>query len=99
MSFFDNLTIKGDTINNKFIEDPTFEVFPNPSTGLITIKHPELPENLVLYNSQGQLLRSTNQLEEMCELDLSGFPNSYYFITITYEELGKITKGLVKISN
>jgi len=32
-------------------------------------------------------------------LDLSDFPNSYYFITITYEELGKITKGLVKISD
>ena len=99
VSLFDNLTIKGDSTNNKFIEDTTFEVFPNPSTGLITIKHPEAPKNLVMYNSLGQLILTTNRFEEMCELNLSEFPNSYYFITISYEDLGKITKGLVKISD
>lgn len=98
ISLFDNLTITGDTINRKIIEGTNFRIQPNPSIGLITIKHPERPQSLKLFNAQGQLLLSRNQTEELCLLNLSDLPDSYYFLTIEYENLGRLTQGIVKIS-
>lgn len=62
-----------------------FNVFPNPSNGIINI----LPKGQVLntdyrmavFNSMGQLIMQENSLRE--QLDLSALPKGFYFLTVS----------------
>jgi len=96
ISLLDNLTITGDSLYT-IIEGSSFAIHPNPSSGLLSIKHPEPPMNVNVHNTNGQLVLSLDRADDLRQVDLSEFPDSYYFLTIEYESLGKITKPFVKI--
>src|SRR5690606_33604121 len=62
-------------------------VYPNPSSGVIGLKIPELPgsdHHINVYNSSGKLVLSelipANQSKGVLGLDLSSHPNGVYLI-------------------
>ena len=73
------------------IDDPNidsgFNIFPNPSDGLFTIKGSFLKENnliIEIFNTVGQpvMTRKSEHLNE-CHIDLSGIANGTYFVQIS----------------
>ncbi len=99
VSLFDNLTLSETLVNTNNMASFPLKIQPNPSSGLLTLTHPEWPQSLILGNTQGQILRSLNQADNLEQLDISDLPDSYYFLTISYGDLGQVTKGVVKMSN
>ncbi len=98
VSLLDNLTIQDEVVNIKNINDLPIKIQPNPSTGFLSITHPERPQSLILRSVQGQILLSLNQADDMYQLDLSHLPDSYYLLTIGYGKIGQVTKGVVKMT-
>ncbi len=99
VSLLDNLTLDERLVNTEDLADLPLKIQPNPSTGLLTLTHPESPKSLVLRNTQGQILRTLQQADNLNQLDISDLPDSYYFLTISYGDLGQVTRGVVKMSN
>ncbi|WP_282786965.1 T9SS type A sorting domain-containing protein [Flavobacterium croceum] len=67
-------------------------VFPNPTTGIVTIDTTYNNLQLILYNTQGQQLLTTNAKN----IDLAPFPSGIYFIQIktnTTTQIQKIIKN------
>ncbi len=98
VSLFDNLTLSETVVNTNNVNTLPLKIQPNPASGLLTIIHPEQPQSLVLRNTQGQVLRTLNQADNLNQLDISELPDSYYFLTISYGNLGQVTRGVVKMS-
>jgi hypothetical protein len=65
-------------------------IYPNPTSGLITIKA-KADLQLSVYNIIGELILSTELKTETIELDLSNQANGIYFIRI-----GSLTKKIIK---
>ena len=98
-----------DTINVTFIpcasiaeqlKSPLINIFPNPSTGKLNIKIPNIKEEveIQILNIRGQLLRRENlkltSLSHTKEFDLHMLPKGIYFINFRGESFVK-TKRLV----
>ncbi len=80
-------------------EDELFKsnltVYPNPTNSLVTISN--IPENasLILTNMQGQVILNVKNDSSQFKIDLSGYPNGMYIITVRYDgEL--ITQRIIK---
>jgi hypothetical protein len=79
-----------------------FDVNPNPSTGMISIKPNYLVENMqecwvTVFNQNGELLL-TNNLNEQGIIDLSYLPNGLYYVKIMDPIIGVInTEKLIVI--
>lgn len=54
-----------------------FSVFPNPSTGMVTIKTLDLENPIILYSIQGEILKTINPLVSNVTVDLA---NGLYFV-------------------
>jgi hypothetical protein len=69
---------------------PEFGVYPNPTSGVVTIKGKEGLQ-IHIYNIIGELIISSELKSDTIELDLSNHSNGIYFIRI-----GSITKKIIK---
>ena len=58
-----------------------FELYPNPTSGQITIVLEEM-QKVVVYNSLGQDLLNKETSSDILQLDLSGFENGLYWIKV-----------------
>jgi uncharacterized delta-60 repeat protein len=67
-----------------------FEVFPNPTSGIINV-HAKAGLQIHVYNIVGELILSTELKTSTTELDLSNHANGVYFIRI-----GWVTKKIIK---
>ena len=67
---------------------PSVEVFPNPSSGIITVSSDENFKNIEVYNILGNLIHSenTNSLNEV-ELNLSHLISGIYHLVLRSEDL------------
>ena len=67
---------------------PNIEVFPNPSSGIITVSFDENLKYIEVYNILGSLIHSenTNSLNEV-ELNLSHLSSGIYHLVLTSEDL------------
>jgi hypothetical protein len=66
--------------------DNGFELFPNPTTGIVHVNLTELfakNATFSLYNSLGQLIDNGIQLQNGNTLDLSYLPKGMYTLTVT----------------
>jgi hypothetical protein len=62
-------------------------IYPNPSTGNITIVSIEIPYHLTIYNSLGQILYNENDVKEVSKtIDVSRYCKGLLFIRIKSEE-------------
>jgi len=57
-----------------------FEVYPNPTNGLLNINLKENKEGVSIYNSNARLIKQLNLNKGVHQLDLSEYPNGIYFI-------------------
>ncbi|MEX1191950.1 MAG: T9SS type A sorting domain-containing protein [Brumimicrobium sp.] len=76
----------------------SFSVSPNPTSGKILINYGNLTniESIEVMNSQGQVVRSMDQLEfSHLEIDLSDLDNGLYMINV-YTGSDRLTKKIVK---
>ena len=71
-------------------------VFPNPSSGLVTVKSPAIIQNLSVIDAFGRILmdKVVNNSEE--RIDLSGFGKGVYFIRIVLGEKQVIRRVTIK---
>lgn len=78
--------------NELFAND--LSIFPNPSTGRVTIKTPNI-EGIRVYNNLGQLVLERNyQNENQVELDLQQLPTAIYLLEVN-SPLGRQTRKIV----
>ncbi len=72
--------------------DFKFNIYPNPSSGIVTIESE--PSYLTIYNQTGQIVFDMNIIQSASTLDLSNFANGIYLIRLTGNKSGT-TKRLV----
>ncbi len=70
-------------------------LFPNPTTGLVTINGTDLKQAEV-FNTLGQRVTTPTDEGETLHIDLSGLPTGIYFINITDKEGRKCVRKVVK---
>ncbi len=72
-----------------------FTVYPNPTRGILNIKLNEnrVIDTIELYNSLGQLIKST---ESNTSIDVQNLPAGTYFISV-YSDKGKGTQKFIKL--
>ena len=71
-------------------------VFPNPTKGQVTIISPNATiESVTVYDMQGRVVASKEEMSTSMNLDITNMQSSVYFIKITTQK-GTITKRIVK---
>jgi len=75
----------------------SLQVYPNPTTGQLTIENGQLTINSVeIFDVMGKKQKSRKAEEQNIVLDISNFPNGVYFVKITTEH-GVVTKKAIKL--
>jgi hypothetical protein len=70
------------------LSDRTLSVFPNPSTGIITLAEQKAGSMIEIYNIQGQMVLSFIGRAGKMELDLSSLPSgSYHLRSVSSNEI------------
>lgn len=77
-------------INNAINSD--FEVYPNPTSGLVNIELNEGISTIQLVNHLGQVLETISATSESLTLDLSGYPKGMYFIKTDDSKATQVAK-------
>ncbi|MCB9195414.1 MAG: T9SS type A sorting domain-containing protein [Flavobacteriales bacterium] len=85
-----------ETVYFENLENTGVQIYPNPSTGVVTIIGKEFELNQVkIYNTLGQEVTEQTKLltisKEQIQMDLTGLENGYYFIK-TSSSLTKVSK-------
>ena len=70
-------------------------IYPNPTTGLITITGNDLKQAEVV-NALGQRVAKVQGKGEMLQIDIANLPAGVYFVNITDEEGQKCVRKVVK---
>ena len=76
-------------IQSEFSENDLFQIFPNPSDGLLNVKfpiHSNLNNQLTLYSPNGKLLLSKELKSDNSTIDISPFVKGIYFLKVENEE-------------
>lgn len=73
----------------------TFAVYPNPTTGIITIDGISSTTRVMVTNTQGQII-SNISIETAHQLDLSSQPSGLYFVKLVSDQGTKIVKLIVR---
>ena len=71
------LTVKGESIAENVVE--TYNVYPNPTTGAVTVEGENI-DYIAVYNSVGQLLNVVKNANNT--VDMSAYENGVYFFNI-----------------
>ena len=83
VSAISNIANTGLVGTSEFSNDESIRVFPNPTTGEITICGlPTLSSDLDIYNSLGQKIYSVKSSNQSEIIDISGFSQGVYFLVI-----------------
>ncbi|MFA5477029.1 MAG: T9SS type A sorting domain-containing protein, partial [Bacteroidales bacterium] len=76
-------------------ETASFAVYPNPTTGIITIDGISSTTRVMVTNTQGQII-SNISIETAHQLDLSAQPSGLYFVKLMSDQGTKIVKLIVR---
>lgn len=63
--------------------NPIFNIFPNPTSGIVHIQSSEPIERLLVYNSFGVLVKNTESKQNDVIIDLTPNPEGVHFVKIT----------------
>jgi hypothetical protein len=75
VTLFDALTIGVDEKQNNF----SFEIYPNPTTGIINVKVTEINTSVKIFNVIGDEIYSSQLMKGNNSIDLFNFSNGVYF--------------------
>jgi len=73
-------------ISEGFAQVSKVLVYPNPTSGLVTLRFSHLPAGdtkIEVYNTLGKRLQSHVTADEMVDLDLSAYPKGVYILRIS----------------
>jgi hypothetical protein len=90
--FVDNVAVTG-TLSNIDFESSNTNVYPNPTTGIVTIQHNETLESVKVIGLLGNVVKSFSNTNT---IDLSDLNSGTYLINIVAENGETITKKVVK---
>ena len=76
------------------IAQQTFEVYPNPTKGILHIDRPNDIDSVTVYDLTGAKVLSTDLPKNNAELDVSNLPAGIYLLRITHEEGNNYIKFL-----
>lgn len=75
----------------------SFRVFPNPSSGIVTIECPGwLGREFRVSDMYGRIIRQENITREIFTLDMSSLPSAYYLIQITGQDQQLVRRVMVE---
>lgn len=82
--------------NELAVEEANISVFPNPTTGKVSIDLTALTEdvNIEVFNIVGQQMKTITNARQLTTLDLSNLSNGVYFVKISNDE-ATISKKVV----
>lgn len=83
-------------LNNSEFHDVTISVYPNPTSGIVTIEGKSNLKSIQLFDVQGRLLQTKLQNDVSASIDISDKSNGIYFLKITSETGIKVEKILKK---
>ena len=69
------------------------QLFPNPSTGIITVQAPYFIQHILITNPVGGIIYERLYNDNTITIDMSLFPNGVYFIRINDTQVKKILKN------
>jgi hypothetical protein len=81
------------SVNNKIIFERNIQNFPNPTSGIINITGLNEPANIKIFNPQGQLLKSYNQVNNI--IDLANLNKGVYVLNLMVGEK-RVVRKIVK---
>ncbi len=87
------------TATQSLKKEPSFLVFPNPTSSIVEIRTQQIGEirSIILYNSIGtELIRQLPDLQNPIRLDLGKYSSGTYWIELITEK-GSFTKKVVRI--
>lgn len=93
----DNFVITG-TLPNEEFNGNQFSIYPNPTSGIISISFEEITEmNIQVFDLTGKIVHSVNEkpLSTSIDLDISSFSKGIYFIKIDSGG-NSVTKRIIK---
>jgi hypothetical protein len=93
-----------ETISTKIIdlskEYRTFEIFPNPTTGIFDIQAQAEIKSTTVKDSYGRdLITFTHSISQSSQIDISSLPEGIYLIEVVFVDGGKRIKRLVKVKS
>ena len=86
----------------KIIEQNKFVVYPNPTSGILTLRFDHNPEKgsyIEIYNSVGTLLQNHNLISGLHQFDISGYAHGIYYLRIKSGDITKTEKIILNNSN
>lgn len=70
----------------------TFKLYPNPTSGIVTVQSETAIKNITIYNQIGQLISNQNDTQ----IDLSNAPSGIYILHIDFENGQKSVQKIIK---
>lgn len=80
--------------NNNLVET---NAYPNPTNGTLRISSSETLEIISLFNTSGQLIFSTNEINTVTDINLEHLPNGIYLLKTQTINGGIATEKIVKL--
>jgi len=87
---------KGTDINETFIKNVNFRVFPNPTKGTITVSYNINPEYIEVVDLQGRLIITIQSPQESKILNIETLQNGIYLLRLVFEDNIPIVKQIIK---
>lgn len=74
------------------VEEFEYEAYPNPTSGIFVVTHPETSKLLMVYDNLGRLILHIRVEKESTVIDLSNFPSGMYTINIDTKSIRVLKK-------
>lgn len=85
------ISVKGTEVQVEETSEQTVEIYPNPTSGMLTIKK-EAMAAVEVYNAVGQRLMSMEVNNDMCQISTDRLANGIYFVRIYANDGSKLNR-------
>lgn len=85
------ISVKGTEVQVEETSEQTVEIYPNPTSGMLTIKK-EGMTSVEVYNAVGQHLMSMEVNNDMCQVNTDRLANGIYFVRIYANDGSKLNR-------
>lgn len=90
--YWDDVTLGPSLATQAFNAESLFKLYPNPATNLLNIQSKATIESIILYNSLGQQVMTTNPGVSIATLDVSSLQNGIYTVKTTANGQSSVSK-------
>ena len=91
----DEQTVFADLSKNDFNKDLSLQIYPNPTSNIVTIKSDSTINAIQVYDAQGRLLITKMTNDNLQTIDLSPYATGIYYLSVSTTS-GKQTQKVIK---